>query len=169
MENKSSQLILHKLSIPLKVLATCLIASLLVGYLVAIFQIYGRTHFDVTETTRYYRGEKAETEEASLPPQSLATMISVSHVHTFSQPVMLALVGFLFALSYASSQAKVIFITLSFVASLVSNASPWLIRFVSPACVILLPISQMVLMLTFFIMAFVILHHLWGYKEEDFC
>ena len=151
----------------LKVLVTCFILTLMAGYAVALLQVNERTRFDLAQTLLHYRG----AEEGGIHlPQSFGTLLSVSHVHTFSQPVMLVLVGLLFSLSRVTEKAKVIFILLSFAGSVLSNAAPWLIRYTDPRPAVLLPVSQMALFISFFVMAFVVLRDTWrrkGEGEED--
>ncbi len=149
----------------MKVLVTCFVLSLMVGYGISLLQVFNRTSFDAKKTVQYYRGVESENELEATPPPSFATLLSVAHVHSLSQPVMLALMGFCFALSYVTDKAKVLFIILSFLASLTSNATPFLIRYGSKNFSILLPISQMILLMTFFLMAFVVLYDLWVKKE----
>ncbi|MBI3540923.1 MAG: hypothetical protein HY073_02125 [Deltaproteobacteria bacterium] len=163
---------LQTLSLPLKVLITCFVGTLLLGYVAALLQVFDRTHFDMAHTLLYYRG--AETgagtgEDAGLMlPPSFKTLLSVTHVHSLSQPVMFGLLGFLFTLSMVTDAAKVIFILLPFIGSVVSNLSPWLIRFGTKGMVILLPLSQLAMTSGFFVMSFVVLYDLWFRKEEMF-
>ena len=152
---------------PIKLLITCFVLSLLMGYVIAILQIYNRTQFDVGHTIQYYRGVESANELEAIPGPSFATLLSVAHVHTLSQPVMLALMGLLFAMSYVTTKAKSLFIVLSFLCSWISNLSPFLIRYISKNFSILLPLSQMMLMLSFFIMAFVVLYDVWVGPVED--
>lgn len=163
MENKIK---LSKLSAPFKTLITGLVLSLMVGYSVALVQVYHRTSFDSSKTVQYYRGVESENELEATPPPSFATLLSVAHVHSLSQPLMLTLMGFCFALSYVTDKAKVIFIALSYLSSFTSNLTPFLIRYVGKQFSVLLPLSQMILLFTFFIMAFVVLYDTWGNKND---
>lgn len=165
---EKTNLSLSTFPVSLKVLATCFVLTLLLGYGVSLLQVYDRTHFEMAKTLLYYRG--AEGGEGVLVPPSFATLLSVAHVHTFSQPVMLFLLGLLFVFSRLSERQKVLFILLAFLGSVVSNAAPWLIRYGSPRMTILLPLSQLMLMGSFFVMSLVILYDLWfqtGSKPGD--
>lgn len=168
MENKKN-FRLSNLSVSIKTVISCYVGALFLGYFVALVQVYNRTQFDLAQTLLYYRGTESGGEDAgALTGPSFATLLSVSHVHTMSQPVMLALLGFIFALTYVSQKAKVIFILTAFLSSLVSNLAPWLIRYASRDMALLFPLSQMFLMMSFFIMAFVILYDVWaGPQIED--
>ncbi len=167
MENKKP-FRLSELSVALKTVITCYIGALFPGYFVALVQVYNRTQFDLTQTLLYYRGaESGSGDESALTGPSFATLLSVAHVHTMSQPVMLALLCFVFALTYVSQKAKVIFILTAFLSSVASNLAPWLIRYVSRDMVLVFPLSQMFLMLSFFIMAFVILYDAWRKSDVE--
>lgn len=168
MENKKP-FRLPELSGSLKVVITCYVGTLFLGYFVALVQVYHRTQFDLAHTLLYYRGAESGDEADILTGPSFGTLLSVAHVHTMSQPVMLALLCLIFALTYVSQKAKVIFILTAFLSSVASNLAPWLVRYVSREMVMILPLSQMLLMLSFFVMAFVILYDVWrrpiGNKE----
>lgn len=163
MENKIK---LSTLPTPFKTLITGLVLSLMIGYAVALIQVYHRTSFEPSKTVHYYRGVESENELEATPPPSFATLLSVAHVHSLSQPLMLTLMGFCFAMSYVTNKAKVIFISLSFLSSFGSTLTPFLIRYGSKSFSVLLPLSQMILMFTFFIMAFVVLYDTWVNKSE---
>ena len=85
---------LTTLPIPAKVLITCFVMAIGVGYSISILQVRARTHLNRQETVRHFRGSDEQPE--IYLPQSSGTMISVAHVHSFSQPVVLALLSFLF-------------------------------------------------------------------------
>ncbi|QQR80803.1 MAG: hypothetical protein IPJ69_01155 [Deltaproteobacteria bacterium] len=85
---------LSKLDLPMKVLVSCFVISLLLGYSLALLQVFNRTSFDPKKTVQYYRGVESENELEATPPPSFATLLSVAHVHSLSQPVMLVLMGF---------------------------------------------------------------------------
>lgn len=158
---------LNRLSPSVKVLITVFVLSLAVGYGVACLQIFSRTGFSLEQAIHHYHGGLTEEEQVVYTPPTFGTLVSVSHVHTFSQPVMLGILGFLLTMTYLSEAAKILFILLSFLGSLVSNATPWLVRYLSPHWIFLMPLSQLVLMGTFFVMAGVILYDVWRNPEEE--
>lgn len=151
----------------IKVLVTCVVATLAVGYGVSLLQVHNRGAFDRERTILHFRG--AETEENGLNGiyvrQSDTTMISVAHVHTFSQPVTLGIMGLLFALTGLAEGTKVLWILLSFLGSLAMNAGPWLIRDVSLRFVILLYAAGVIMILSFLVMAAAVLYETWWKKE----
>ena len=150
---------LSALSFSLKILVTSFIVALAVAYSIALLQVRDRTRLNVSQTVMHYRGSPEDREMN--PPQSSATMISVAHVHSFSQPLVLVLLGFIFALTGLKEGTKAGWILASFIASLCSNGSPWLIREVSTQFVLLLYISGGVMMLAFLVMTARILKELW--------
>ena len=91
-------------------------------------------------------------------------MLSIAHVHTLSQPFMFACFGLIFAFTRVVNRAKNFFIILSFTGSLVSNATPWLIRYVSPQMVYLFPLSQFAILISVSVMALVPLQEMWFKK-----
>ncbi len=143
-----------------KVLVTCFVLALSVGYFVSLLQVNNRTSFNFKKTELHFRGSPAE-EEMRIP-QSDATMISVAHVHSFSQPVVLGIMGLLFALSSVSEGGKIFWIIFSFAGSLGSVAGPWLIRDVSPKSVYLLHVAGAAMFVSFVVMASRILSEVWG-------
>lgn len=148
---------LSQLPKPLKALAAAFILSILLGYTVALLKIYDLSSFSIQHTLSYYRGDASS--EVSFP-QSYASLLSVAHVHTFSQPILFFLLGFIFCFSSISEKTKKTIIWLSFAALLVSNLSPWLVRYTSPLTLFFFPLSQCVLMLCLMIMSFVSLKEL---------
>lgn len=161
---KNSSGKLSNLSPSLKVLVSCFVLTLLLAYSVALFRIFDHSRFDWEETVRYYRGAESGEEQEIYPPATFATLLSVSHVHTFSQPVMLGLMGFLFCLSRATEKWKAGFVLFSFTGSVVSNAAPWLIRYVSAPMVHLLPLSQFAMLGSFLVMSWTVLREVWTKK-----
>lgn len=150
---------------PLKVLATSLITTLWIGYGVALLQIFDRTTYTLAKVLLYYRGEPGADENSMHLPQSFTSLVSVAHVHSLSQPMMLALVGAIFVFSSATNRVKNFFIILAFAGSLISNAAPWLIRYVSAEAVFLLPLSQLFLAGSFLVMSVIPIRDMWFRKK----
>ncbi len=151
---------LGNFSFSAKTLATCLIVTLLIGYAVSLFQIYDRSHFSLKETIQYYRGDE-RGDDSLLLPQSFATMLSVAHVHTFSQPFIFGSIGLIFIFSSLTEKKKALVIILGFLGSLISNATPWLIRYAGTGAVVLYPLSQLVIAISLITMSFISLKEMW--------
>ena len=97
---------------------------------------------------------------------ALATMLSVTHVHTLSQPMLFALLSFIFAFSSLREKTKATFITLFFAGSVLSNLSPWLVRYSSANFVYCFPLSQAMIATCLFTMAFCSLKDLWCARQS---
>ncbi|GEM_PF-1683193 len=158
MENKIQ---LSSLPLSLKILVTCFVCTLILGYGVALLQVYDRTHFDVARILLYYRG--AETGEAigMILPPSFSTLLAATHAHTLSQPVMYLALGLVFVFSHLSEKKKSSLVLMLFIGSVLSNSAPWLIRYVSAKMLFVLHLSQGLMMVSFFTMSFVILWDVW--------
>lgn len=155
-----NQINLSRAAPSLKVLMTCFIVALSVGYGVALLQIHDRSDFKMEKAATHFRGVPGDPEGLSLP-QTDATMISIAHVHSFAQPALLGLMGLMFAFTGLSERKKIFWILLSFFGSLATNMSPWLIRDVSPRFVYMLSASGFSMFLSFAVMAGVVLFELW--------
>lgn len=151
---------LSDLSLSFKSLSTCLILTLLIGYAVSIVQIYNRSQFDLKKTVLHYRGDENDSTGFSLPA-TFATLLSVSHVHTLSQPFIFGSIGFVFCLARWSERKKALLIILGFSGSLISNLAPWLIRYVSGLMVWLLPASQVMIATSLIVMSAISLYQMW--------
>lgn len=143
-----------------KVLATCFIVTLLFGYAVSLFQVYHRSGVVLSEVIAHYRGDETGADPLLLP-QTFTTLLSVAHVHTFSQPLLFALLGLIFIFSSRSERWKSFLIVAGFAGSLLSNAAPWLIRYTHPQTVLLLPFSQVAIALSIVGMSYVSLRDMW--------
>lgn len=162
--NPPSSFKLGSLSLSLKILCIAYIFTLLAGYGVSILQIYERSHFDMKRVVLYYRGETptSDGEPQVMLPQSYATMLSVAHVHTLSQPMMFALLSLIFAFTGFAERTKAIFIAVFFAGSFISNLSPWLVRYAPAGLVVLLPLSQLMIGVCMLTMSFSSLKALWS-------
>lgn len=150
---------LSTLPISAKILITCFVMAIGVGYSISILQVRQKTHLSRQETVRHFRGSDQDPE--LYLPQSSGTMVSIAHVHSFSQPVVLGLLAFLFLFTGFSEISKAVWIVISFLGSLVNILSPWLIRDFSPHSVYLLYLSGTALLASFLVMAISIIHETW--------
>jgi hypothetical protein len=143
----------------LKTLCICYILTILLGYGVSLLKVYDHSNgFNLSETATRYRGDPDP--DAMMPPQSYASLLSVAHVHSFSQPFMLALLGLIFVFSTHSQGLKSALILSAFVGSFISNLTPWLIRYLSAEAVYLYPLSQIMVAVGLLGMAFLSLKQL---------
>ncbi len=150
---------------PLKVLITLVTLAIGFGYGVSLLQVHDRSDFNRQKAIAYFRG--VEQEPDMYPPQSDTALVSVAHVHTFSQPVILAVMGLLFALTAVSEGFRIFWIVLSFVASFSMNLAPWLIRDVSAGFMYLLYFGGGGMILAYLVMAVTVLKETWGGPGSD--
>lgn len=155
---------LNRLSTSLKMLCTCYLLTILIGYGISLVQVFDRTQFDMAKTVLYYRGAETGDETGILLPQSFKTMLSVAHVHSMSQPMMFALIGLIFAFTSVAERTRIFFIVLLFAGSLVSNATPWLLRYSTPTAVWFFPLSQFAILVSVTVMTLVPLKEMWFKK-----
>lgn len=153
-------------SLPFKMVVTGFLFLQFIGFGVAILQVHDRTAFNIEKTILHYRGTEEESQKELFLPPDYRELLSVAHVHTMSQPLILFLVGFLFVFSSLKDGMKLFFILLSFGSCLLSNLSPWLLRYVSARTAIFFPLSSALMIGTFLFMAAFILYDLWR-EEED--
>ncbi|MBI1908717.1 MAG: hypothetical protein HYS22_00905 [Deltaproteobacteria bacterium] len=159
---------LNRQPLAVKVLISGFLFSLLVGFGISVFQIHDRTGFSVAKTVVHYRGVEGGSLDGELHlPPTYQTLLSVAHVHTMSQPVMFFLVGFLFVGTALSERLKIFFIVLLFGSSLLSNASPWLVRYLSVKTVVLFPLSASLMIGLFLLMSGVIFYDLWRSDDDS--
>lgn len=161
---KNSSSTLRLWSFSLKTVATCAIFTILMGYTVSLVQIYNRTSYDLSRAVEYYRGDETGENVMKLP-QTFTTMLSISHVHTLSQPLMFALLGFIFSFSALSERKKAFFIILAFSGSVASNSTPWLIRYVQAPFVWLFPLSQAAIFVSMMVMSWTSLKGMWSHQK----
>lgn len=154
----------------LKVLATCFILSTLIGYFIGLVKIYQISHFGLGEAAVYYAGDQQGNEnadEASLNlPQSFEAMLSITHVHAFSQPLVFALMGLIFVFTKNGERYKIGVIIALFMATLVGNAGPWLTKYSANAFIWSMCLSQIAIVTTLLTMSCSSLKQMWCYKNK---
>lgn len=158
MDNKYS---LPHWPLSLRVLATCFIVSSLAGYAVGILKIYQLSRFNIAHASTYYAGDKEKDEMALNLPQSYEAMLSITHVHSFSQPLFFGLMGLIFVFTSLSERRKGWMIGMLYLACLGSNAGPWLIKYQSISWIYLMVLFQAVIACVFLSMAWQSLRQLW--------
>jgi len=152
---------LAKFPVPLKVLCTFFIMTILMGYMISIIQIYDRTQFNMEKTKTHYRGSDTEEEATIHVPQSFRTMLSITHVHSLSQPLMFALMGLILVFSFIPNKAKTLLISMAFSGSILSNSTSWLIKYGAGWLVWLFPISQVMIAISLLFTSIICLYEMW--------
>lgn len=166
MENKT----LNQWPKALKVLATCFILSTLVGYFVGLVKIYQISHFGLGEAAVYYAGDQHGNEnadEASLNlPQSFEAMLSITHVHAFSQPLVFALMGLIFVFTSVTERKKIGVIITLFMATLLGNVGPWLTKYGAGAFITSMLVAQILIAMALLHISVSSLKQMWCYKNK---
>lgn len=152
---------LSDLPLSLKTLGFCLIITIMLGYGIGFVQIYARTTYNMKKVLIHYRGdEKSEDEFNINPPQSFQTMLSIAHVHTLSQPLMLGFIALIFCFSRKKEKIKTFFIALSFLGIVMSNGAPWLTKYGGANFIYLFPLAQLMIFISLMVMSLVSLKEL---------
>ena len=154
-----------------KILVTGFLVSLLIGYAVAFLMIHNRTQFGMDQTIRYYRGDDvaqpgAHMDEMSIHlPKPYSEILAVSHVHMFSQPLLVLAVGVLFFFCSVGEGTKTLAYLASMLGLLLSNLAPWLLRYGGEEFVFIYPFSNFLMMGGLVLMTCRILYELWGHDN----
>lgn len=136
------------------------------GFGAAALQSYDRYRWNHEKTIQHYLGDLAEGEIAL--PKSYSYLLGVTHVHSFTMPlvfltVWIALQGV--PLRPGFKKAMILGGALSI---LLYNAAPYLVRFVAPSWVGLFTLGGVGLFLFFLGPVFFILYELWfGFLREE--
>lgn len=163
MENRSR---LSGQPLSVKVLITSFLVMIAIAHGVSLLQVHSRTQFDRQKTITYFRGNPNDPDSLQIP-QSYGSMITIAHAHSFSQTMMIGMMGLIFALTGLGEKRKSGVILLYFFSSLLNNGSPWLVRYVSAGWVRLLEAAGGLMMTCFLFMLVVILRDLWCMKNRN--
>lgn len=149
-----------------KVIITLFLISVLFGYAVSLMDVYDKMGTTIQERVLRYRGQEEGEDAASDElyfPMSFSQLVDLTHVHAFSLPMLMFIVGHIFQyLTTSFSQRnKVIVLTVSFAAMLGFMLGPWLIRYVSGVFAWPLMLSNILMGLGLLIMLTVPLYEMW--------
>ena len=115
----------------------------------------------MSQVITYYRGDELPEAESLVFPQSYASILSITHVHSFGQPMLFGLLALVYLFSKSSEKTKAKVFVLLFSGCLVSNAAAWFVRYVSGSFVYLFPVSQIVIFGCVSLMSYRSLKELW--------
>ena len=112
-----------------KILFTCFLLFVGIGYLMGIANIHNNTGFSYTGLVVHYRGDTQQE-----VPQDLAItkLVHHNHVHLFSLSMLFLLVGTIFSFTSLPEKAKCLFMPAPFLGMLVDFSSFWLIVLKAP-------------------------------------
>ena len=142
----------------LKVLLSCFLIAVAVGYIFGLIHIYTDVGFSYTGVVSHYRGGK----ELSVPPDfAFAKLIHVHHVHLFGHAMLFLLVGSIFIFTELPEVWKAVFVAAPFVGMAVDFTSFWLLTFVSPVFAALAMIFGAFMAFSFFMIIGRPLYEMW--------
>ncbi len=150
-----------------RVLLTLFNAMIVVGTAVSILMYRVRTGLTPEGSRTYYLGNEgtAQPGDDMLFARSFRELLDVTHDHAFSQPFLFFVLCHIFALTRASDRVKILVYVASFGSVLVDLASPYLIRYVSPAFAPLQVVNGVVMTLTLLTLLAVPTYEMWIYRE----
>ena len=142
--------------------AFLLLAS--IGFGVAGLQSYERYKLNMEKTIHHYSGDPAEGEMAV--PKPYGYLLSVTHVHSFTMPLVFLTVWIGLQGVPNRSALKKFFIFSGALTILLYNGAPYLVRYRSPDWVLLFPLAGIGLFIFFFWPAGMVLYETWfGFKD----
>ncbi|HEU4629186.1 MAG TPA: hypothetical protein VFS08_05550 [Gemmatimonadaceae bacterium] len=126
-----------------------------------------RTGLTPAGAQAYYLGNEgtAGPGDEMLFARSFKELLDVTHDHAFSQPFLFFVLCHIFALTRVSDRVKIGVYVASFGSVLVDLASPYLIRYVSPAFAPLQIAGSIVMTLALLVLLAVPTYEMWLYRE----
>jgi len=119
---------LSRAPLSLKVLITCFLGLIGIGYVFGLINIFNNTGFSYTGLVVHYRGG-----EDPLPPEfAFAKLIHEHHVHLFGLSMLFFLIGWIFTLTSLPEFIKAVLIATPFAAMLLDFTSFWFLAFAGP-------------------------------------
>jgi hypothetical protein len=156
-----------------KVLYTIFCVFALLAYAVSVLYAEDLIGLRTRDSRSYYAGGAIETaapvdnriqlpDEAAHPtrePISYRHLLEVTHFHLFTVPVFLLIVAHLFMLTALSARAKLGWILVCGLGSLVHVGAPWIVRYAGAA--VLMPSSGVVMLGSFGFMTVYSVYAMW--------
>jgi hypothetical protein len=141
---------------------------------VAFLNFIERTRFTPEKVESYYLGNvrEDEPEEAPLPeeglrfPKSRRELLEITHVHTFSIPLIFFVLSRILSMTATREGLKLSTYVASFVGIVCNLIAPWLVRYVSPGFSFLLLFSYIVLASTMIVYIACPMYDMWCTKEK---
>ncbi len=153
---------LQNVSVGIKIIVTFFNLIMCAGLASNLAIFYLHTQFRSRAIVTYYLGSEQEW----VAPQSFRALLETSHFHIFSMPVVIMIMAHLLLMTSVREWLKLTVISASFVGTLLEIASPWLIRYVSGQCAILMILAQILLALSFSFYIFIPIHEMWFKKRN---
>jgi|KBSMisStaDraftv2_1062788.scaffolds.fasta_scaffold316186_2 hypothetical protein len=128
-------------STSLKLAITGLLLLAVVGLGVAALQVYVRTGMTPTGALLHYRGNEATLQY----PKSFAEMVSITHVHAFTMPMVAFVLAAAFVATNAREWLKRLVVIALFTGMVLELGVPWLVRYGPAWSVHLFPLAGVLL------------------------
>jgi hypothetical protein len=153
---------LRRAARPTKVMITAFLLTVSAAIAVGVVNYRVRTGLTPSGAEAWYRGNEA----AGLYEKTPLELLDATHPHLFGQAFLFFVLCHLFALTPVSARLKTTVYLASFASVLVDAASPWLIRYVSPAFGWLQLLGTLVMVLAFLVLVCVPLKEIWFTPAE---
>lgn len=146
-----------------KLLITLFLLCMALSYLVALVNVYDKTHFTLSGTSNHYVGN----EEEMIFEKGFSEMVEITHPHLLGMSMMFMLLCTIFSFSSASQLLKKFIVFLSFGSIILDLGAAWLIRYVSPQFAIVMVIAGMLMGVSFLFLFLVPLKDIWLPKKAS--
>ncbi len=158
-----NQINLYGMSKDKKLLVTLFLLCMALSYLVALVNVYEKTHFTLSGTAEHYVGN----EEEMIFEKGFSEMIEITHPHLLGMSMMFLLLCTIFSFSSASELLKKFIVFLAFGSIILDLGSAWLIRYVSSQFAILMVIAGILMAFSFLFLFLIPLKDIWLTKKES--
>ena len=166
MENIST-ISLYQLPKGIKLLLILTVLNLTVGVGIGLYYVANTTHLSPEGTTEQFRGSEVDN-NFDIPekfPKPISELLTTTHNHIISMTFIFFIMGGIFYFnSIITGFWKTFFLAEPFISIITTFGGIWLIRFVHPAFAYLVMVSGILMYLSFFLMAGVLLYEL-GLKK----
>jgi hypothetical protein len=152
-----------------RVLLTLFDVMILAATAIGIVMYRVRTHLTPAGTRAYYLGNEgtARPGEEMLFARSLKELLDVTHAHAFEQTFLFFILCHLFALTRVPERLKIAAYVAAFASVAVDLATPYLIRYLSPAFAPLQVANGLVMSAVLLVLVGVPLYEMWVYREPE--
>jgi hypothetical protein len=142
---------LRAIPLSLKILITCFLLVMVLGYAIALVNTYDKMGRGYEGIVTHIRGSA----EGLAFPKEFSELVELSHSHLFGMSIMYIILGFILTLTSLREVYKGGIIALAFISLFFYNLSFWLIRYGAPFFAYLLIFSNLLLALSFLVFVFI--------------
>ncbi|MFW2387266.1 MAG: hypothetical protein ACN4G0_02960, partial [Polyangiales bacterium] len=170
---------LRALPLGARAVYTVFLVFTLLGLGLTLFLTHDIVGIDLSHAGEYYGGENPPVEEAALdggpelllPPdgEELAAfepmprrkLLEITHFHLFSMPVYLLILSHMYMLSRSRKRAKVAWVALGSLGTLLHIAAPWMVAHGCAGAIGTYAVSGALLLISYVVMSVVPLWEMW--------